>query len=754
MSRSFVLGSTALLATGAVLVAGAPEVAAQANRPIEMVIEEVLVTSRRREESLQDVPIAVSAFTAARLDELGAIDITTLQQSTPNLTLQIARGSNSTLIAFIRGVGQQDPLWGFEPGVGLYVDDVYVARPQGAVLDIYDIERVEVLRGPQGTLYGRNTIGGAVKYVTRSLGKDPRFNARVNLGSHEQRDVILSGSGALGETFAVGAAAAVYRRDGYGRNLLTGAEHYNKDVDAFRVSAEWTPSENLFFRIAGDLLNDNSNPRHGYRMVPGSGLSAGEPVLGNRYDTRAGMGDENSVKTRGVSLLGEWSITDDFTFKSITAYREGSTRTVIDFDMGPAPALDIPGRYDDDQLTQEFQLLYTGERIQAVGGVYYLDATASGAFDTVLGIANLAIATSGEVRTESYAAFADLVYNFNDQWAASVGGRYTRDEKEGSVYRQNFAAAAPWGSCGGPRSPLFTQPGCATPVAGLLRTNYTSERTFSEFTPRASLSWKPAADLMLYTSFSRGFKSGGFDMRGDAFAFPGTADGYNPELVDTYEIGGKTLLANGRVSLAAAVFRSDYEDQQITSQFALPTVPPTIVSFVDNAGSSKISGAELEGSFRLSNAFSANLQLGWIDAEFKEFVTFDPATNTRRNLADQRAFQNTPEFTGALSLAYRHNLGNRGVVSFVPAVSYRGKYQMFEIPIPALDQKAYTLVDASLAWESASGEFSAGIYGRNLTDEAYRIGGYNFPGATFGNSVNAFWGPPRTWTASFRYSFN
>ncbi len=134
-------------------------------------LEEITVTARRREESLQDVPIAVSAFSAERIESTGAPDITWLQQSTPNLTLQVARGSNSTLIAFIRGIGQQDPLWGFEPGVGLYVDDVYIARPQGAVLDIYDIERLEVLRGPQGTLYGRNTIGGAIKYVTKSLGE-------------------------------------------------------------------------------------------------------------------------------------------------------------------------------------------------------------------------------------------------------------------------------------------------------------------------------------------------------------------------------------------------------------------------------------------------------------------------------------------------------------------------------------------------------------------------------------------------------
>ena len=198
--RACAAAAAALCAVPAVLAQEAPAV-----RPaVAGGLEEVTVTARRREESLQDVPISLSAFSAEKIESAGAIDITWLQQSTPNLTLQVARGSNSTLIAFIRGIGQQDPLWGFEPGVGLYVDDVYVSRPQGAVLDIFDIERIEVLRGPQGTLYGRNTIGGAIKYVTRPLGQETRLDTRVNLGSYAQTDLIVSGSTPLSDTLAIG----------------------------------------------------------------------------------------------------------------------------------------------------------------------------------------------------------------------------------------------------------------------------------------------------------------------------------------------------------------------------------------------------------------------------------------------------------------------------------------------------------------------------------------------------------------------
>ncbi|MGH8265516.1 MAG: TonB-dependent receptor [Steroidobacteraceae bacterium] len=731
----------AIAAVPAALILPQPQALAQ-DAAQAGAVEEIVVTARRRAENLNDVPIAVSVYSAEQLAATGSADITTLQRTTPNLTLQVARGSNSTLIAFIRGVGQQDPLWGFEPGVGLYVDDVYVARPQGAVLDIYDIKDIEVLRGPQGTLYGRNTIGGAIKYVTAPIADHPRFNAQVNLGNYQQTDGIVSGSAPIGEHFAVGGAVAIYRHDGYGTNHTTGAEEYNKDVDAFRGTVEWKPADGFLFRLSGDYLDDKSNARHGHREAPGSGLSTGQAVLSNVYDNNAGIGDDNSVKAKGVSLLGQWDVSDTLTLKSITAYREGDTDTLIDFDAGPSAALDVPAFYDDNQLSQEVQLLWTGSRVQAVAGLFYLDGAASGAFDTILGIANLTIATSGRVKTISKAAFADVSFDITDRWSVSLGGRYTQDDKTGSVYRQNFT---------GIRSPLF---GNAAAVPGLLRTNYANSRSFSEFTPRASVRFKPADDLMLYASYGRGFKSGGFDMRGDAFAFPGTVDGYDPEVVDTYELGFKTTTAGGNLRLAGALFYSKYKDQQITSQFALATVPPTIVSFVDNAASSTIKGAELEANISFNESVSARAQLGYIDAGFDEFVTYNPATGTRDNLADQRDFQNTPKFVGSVSLTWHHDLAGRGDLAFTPAVAYRSSFQMFEAATPLLDQDAYTLVDASIVWTLPSRHFTLGLHGKNLTDEEYRVGGYSFPGATFGNSINAFYGPPRTYTLSANYRFD
>src|SRR5690606_24632769 len=196
--------------------------------------EAIVVTARRREESLLNVPIAISAYSGEQLANQGAIDITDITNTTPNVTLETSRGTNSTLTAFIRGVGQQDPVAGFEAGVGLYLDDVYLNRPQAALLDIYDVERIEILRGPQGTLYGRNTIGGAIKYVTRRLPDEFEAKARLTYGSYDQADAVVSLSAPITDMLRIGVAGARLSRGGFGDNRNLGIENYNKDVWAAR----------------------------------------------------------------------------------------------------------------------------------------------------------------------------------------------------------------------------------------------------------------------------------------------------------------------------------------------------------------------------------------------------------------------------------------------------------------------------------------------------------------------------------------
>ena len=376
--------------------------------------QQIVVTARRRNELLLDVPVAVTAYSGEQLNRQGALDITDIADTTPNVTLEVSRGTNSTLTPFIRGIGQQDPVAGFEQGVGLYLDDVYFNRPQAAVLNIYDVERIEVLRGPQGTLYGRNTIGGAIKYVTRRIPMDgPHMSIRGNLGTYRQADLITSVSAPLGGGFAIGAAAARLSNHGFGKNLTNGLRNYNKDVFAARGTIEFAPSDSIFVRVAGDKTWDDSNPRGGHRFYPnlcansagGCGTAAGSfPVLSNVYDTQGGLNDpKQKVRAWGYSLWGEVALSDWLKFRNITAYRKDVNYTPIDFDATPRVDVDVPAIYRNKQFSQELQLVADKGPLQGVAGFYYLDARAQNIFDVRLytTLPGFTQGTTGDVKTKT-----------------------------------------------------------------------------------------------------------------------------------------------------------------------------------------------------------------------------------------------------------------------------------------------------------------------------------------------------------------
>ncbi len=727
---------TALLAGAAWSALSTFAIAQDAPREGASTLDDVVVSARRRDELLKDVPISVSALGEERLEQTGASDITALQQQTPNATVQVARGSNSTLISFIRGVGQQDPLWGFEPGVGLYVDDVYVARPQGAVLDIYDAQRIEVLRGPQGSLYGRNTVGGAIKYVTNRLSADPELTLRGAYGSYNQIDLMASGSLPLADNFRVGGAVASYSRDGFGENLNTGAEHYNKDVLAGRLSAEWEPVDNLSVRLAFDRVEEDSNPRHGHREMVGVGAGAGIPD--SVYDTYAGIGDDNSVMNQGFSATVQLDMNDNWTFKSITAWREGRTDTVIDFDNTAAPTLDIPAYYADEQWTQEFQFLFDYDRMQGVVGAFFLDGHSEGAFDTILGGAGITIGTGGYVDTRSVAVFADVNYDLTDRLHLGLGARYTEDTKTGHVNRATFLGVG--------RTPLTGGP-AATPL--VQNTLYTNERDFSDFSPRVALSYDLSEAVTGYISWSSGFKSGGFDMRGDASLTPDTVNGYDPETVESIELGLKGSAFNNRLSFSSSLFHNTYQDQQVTTQVPAGA---NVASFVDNVGQSTLYGAEFEGALFLADNLTANFAIGYLQAEFDEFLRYNLVTASYEDISDLVVLQNAPKWTGYFGVTWRGDLAG-GDLAVTPSVSYRDDYSQFEFPNPLLDQEAYALVDLSVVWTDPANRYTVGLYGKNLTDEEYRVGAYAFAGALFNNSMIGYYGPPRTFTAALKVNF-
>lgn len=733
MSRLIPSARTILQAGAAFAALSAmPAFAQDAAAPVETQAEEtqgydgeIVVTARRREETLRDVPIAITAFTGEQLEASGALDITDIANTTPNVTLEVSRGTNSTLSAFIRGVGQQDPVAGFEAGVGIYLDDVYLNRPQAAVLDIYDVERIEVLRGPQGTLYGRNTIGGAIKYVTRRLGDQPTFKLRGTYGSYNQIDGVVSASAPIGDTgLRVGAAYARLTRDGFGENLTTGAENYDKDLWAARGTIEFEPSTSAFFRISGDYTKDASQPRGGHRLIPG--IATGAPVLDDVYDTRAGLtSPAQEVEAWGVTGLMELKPADWLTFRSITSYRKDDSATPIDFDSLPAVQVDVPAFYNNKQFSQEAQLLIDTGPFSGLLGVYYLDAEARTVFDVRLpgGVTAL---TYGNVFTDTVAVFGDFTYDLGEMFSVSAGGRYTWDQRQSTILRQTFLGGG---------SPFFGGSGTLFATTS----NFRGEADFAQFTPRASVSFKPSADHNLYASWAKGFKGGGFDPRGQSTACRTPAGGlctpqqvydflaFDPEKVTTYEIGYKASLFDRRVNLALAAFQSDYTDVQVPGSIGTTVNgQQTFIGVTTNAGKARIKGVEFEGNVIASRDLGApggtlNLSwtLGYLDAKYLHFIDARGI-----DVANRRKIQNTPDLTASGTLAYKVPVGD-GSISASTTVSYRGDSQQFELRTPLLDQSAYTLLDANLVWD-INQTFSLGVHGRNLTNKRYIVAGYNF----------------------------
>jgi iron complex outermembrane recepter protein len=762
--------------TALVALAAPPALAQDTPAPAVTGGNDIVVTARRRAESLQDVPIAITAISGAALEASGTQDITALAQTVPNITVEATRGSNTTLAAFIRGVGQQDPVAGFEAGVGLYLDDVYLNRPQGSVLDVFDVDRIEVLRGPQGTLYGRNTIGGAIKYVTKRLNpNDAELNVRLTGGSYKQADAVVSGSLPVSPQFRIGFAAARLTRDGFGRNLNTGQQNYDKDVLAFRYSAEIEPTDRFLMRIAADYTRDDSSPKQGARLIPG--LFSGAPVLASAYDTRAGLQvPRQHIYGYGVSATALWKASDAISFKNILAYRADRTQTPIDFDSLPARDVDVPAIYRNRQFSEEFQLLYTSRKLNGIVGVYYLDANAFDVFDTVLGLTGTLLnlpgftaSTLGNVDTKTYSVFGDFTYDVTPWLSVSGGGRYTYDKRTSIILRRNLLNG---------QEPALGGTGVQF---GGNTSDFNGAASFTRFTPRASISVKPSANHNIYASYARGFKGGGFDPRGLTTAAPDTNRNgvkdpqeifdflsFDPETVDTYELGYKAQLFDRHLNLSADVFHSDYTDVQVPGSFGFDSngdgINDTFVGVTTNAGKARINGAELEANAHFADGFAGEGSrigiggsVGYIDAKYKVFIG-----PTGANVAAQRVFQNTPSWTASGFLSIAVPIAG-GMADLTPSLSYRSTTAQFETA-SLLDQPGYTLFDASLNWKSAGGRWSLGVHGKNLTDRRYITSGYVFVtrNATTGvytstlgreGILTAFYGPPRQIYATLGFKF-
>lgn len=720
-------------------------------------LEEIVVTSaRRRAEDVQDVPIAVSILTDKFLEDNNIMDLGDISNVVPNAVISAGRATNSTVIAYVRGLGQNDPLWGFEPAVGIYMDDVFIARPQGALLDVYDVQSIEVLRGPQGTLYGKNTLAGAIKYNTRDIVGDTYARADVTIGSYSQLDVKGSASTGITDNFYIGGSFAYLTRDGYG-NIKDGEtplprpynkvgdDVSNKDLLAARINATWLIGDNTKLKFAADTVKDDSHSVGSRRLNDNWG-----PALKGRYDTQTDLPvSADSVKMTGASLKLESTLSDSWGMKLIGAYRKGETLGYIDFEALNQPAFNVLGQYDDNQTSFEAQFNYQGERLAAVMGAFYYDGDACGAYDAVLGLFGITSLVDGCVNTESISVYADASYALTDKWNLSVGGRWNQDDKKASVF-----AATYLGVLTGYQTAFDPNNMPANLTLLSVDSDYTNSNTFDDFTPRISLDYTINDNMMTYASYTNGFKSGGFDMRGNQAAYPDTVDGYDSESVDSYEIGLKTTSLDGRLIFNVTAFYADYTDVQITTQqFVELNGIPTNATAVQNAGQQVNKGLELEAVWSVNDYFRLSGVVGFLNADITEFLTSDPANpGTIIDISNTVDPLFSPDMTAALSSEFFWDMaGGNGYARL--GYSYVDDIKVMNLVPSVGDQSAYGVFNATVAYTTSDGNWRFALSGNNLTDEEYLQAGYDF-GPTM-NYIGqlGFYGAPRTFSLSATYTY-
>ena len=695
-------------------------------------LDAVVVTARRREEALRDVPQAVTAISGEELESRGAQNIAALGAVTPNLVIHPGRVFNGTVFAYIRGIGQFDSIWGVEPGVGIYLDDVHLARPQGALLDILDVERVEVLRGPQGTLYGRNTLGGAIKVVTRAPSPDFAGSLALTLGDYGRRDEKAVLNLPMGDTLRTRVALAKFDRDGYGRNLFTGAETSARNAGIARINTVWDASSDVEVGIAYDRYRDRSGPPAAARLTlaPPRVDPDQTPLDPGRYDVRSDAPEKLDLDNQGASATVDWTLNPDWRLRSITAWRQGESDSVLDMESLARPLWVLTRLFSERQVSQEIQLHHDGHEASLVAGLYLFDGRESGSghnVTTLFGVTPYSGA-DGTLRTRSAAVYADWVRDFGPRWQLDAGLRYTVERKTATAYNAFYTDAT------------YTTPTPLPPYFGRPSADFTDSETYRAPTPSLALAWRTSR-AMLYAKASRGFKGGSYNVRANTVTAPGSAHPLDAESVTAFELGAKTQWLDGRLSVDATVFHNDYRDIQL-SVLTLNTLGEVFPDF-RNAGSGTAQGVELEWRARLGPRLAWTGHVGYLDAGYDEYIYGGV------DVASSRAFPNAPEWTSGTSLVADFPLETAGALH----ARIDGRYQSTVRPTTdttaLLVQPGYALWNASVSWTSPDERWEVALRGDNLGDTSYLTSGFNYP---FGITTG-YYGPPRTYSLALAYSF-
>lgn len=713
-------------------------------------VEDIIVTARRTSESAQKTPLALTAFSGETLERVGAQQVTDLQGSVPNLNLVQGRGSSNSTNIYIRGVGQPDSLQTFDPAVGVYVDDVYYSRIRGTQFDLLDLERIEVLRGPQGTLYGKNTIGGAMKLVSRRPGQDFRARGSVAYGDYDLFEVQGAVSGPVTDQLALGLSVLHSQRGGYVTDPATGAEYNDKNSNAVRASLAWDPAANFRVDFNLDYAKDDAGLTVGQAQnsltnligLPAYSVPSPTPEYNFRTRTTPGLPNETRLETWGSALRMTWDLSDRLSLKSITSYRELNTDDYIDFDATELEIADALVAVDQKQTSQEFQLTYTGDRLNAVGGIYYLkeevgshqesyndDLTA----DLIVpplwnGDYTFTRFIDDDLETTSKAIFGNVSYGVTEALRLSAGVRYTEEEK--AYDRFTYVTSS---------SPFLESSYPFAPPKG----------TWDDTSIMVSADYQLNDDVMLYGRYAQGFKSGGFNGRANSAT---EATAYDPETADTFEIGAKSTFMDRRLRLNAAAFMTKYENFQARvsgmENDPVTGVPVGVLSVI-NAGELDIKGFELEGVLVPTPGLTLDAQVGYLDAEYGEF---NDARFT--SFGGSRAFQDpafSPKWTLRMGGQYEWALADGSGVTLGASARFRSRMALAvdntlansDVPLESMYQDDYWLYDARVVWNDSTDRYSIGLYGQNLSDEVYKTDAQEF--SSIGNIRTAYYGAPRTW---------
>jgi iron complex outermembrane receptor protein len=738
--KLILLAGAAWSATAGVAMAADP-----APAPGKDTVEELVVTARRTEENQQRTPVSVSAFSQRTLDAQGAKDTTDLQGAVPNLNIAHGRGAGDATNIYIRGVGQPDALQTFDPAVGVYVDDVYYSRIQGTMFELLDLADVEVLRGPQGTLYGKNTIGGALKLTTVKPSQTFHASADLAFGNYNSVDMKGAISGPVTDTVAIGVAALDAQHSGYVKDPTTPSRDYNnQNTQALRAQIAWTPTTAFRLDLTADYTRENPHLTVGQAtntLVTAFGgtlqtIPSPPPAYNFQTSTSPSLPNKQPLTSMGIEAEAGWKFNDVLSMKSITAYRRLKIDLFEDIDATPLQLGDVQVAFNQAQFTQEFQLNYVQNGWNVVGGLYYLHETIPShqeayANDFLRPFTFLRT-IDDNLNTSSWAAYINASYALTDKLRISGGLRYTNERK---TYFRTTSTFSNLAAVVGTFAPPFTP------------------TTWTNVSPMASIDYQVTPAAMLYARYAQGFQSGGFNGRANS---ANQNIPYNPEDLSSYEVGAKTEWFDHRLRLNGDVFYNDYTNFQasVGASEVINGVPTPILTVL-NAGKLNIYGVELEASATPMHGLKLDSEIGYLDAKYARFDDTSFPGGTRK--WETPAF--SPRLTARFGGSYAWEMGANGSVTLGVEARYRSQMALSvdnadpttRAQYPGMWQGAYWVEDLQLVWDSPDRRYSVGIYGKNIGDTVYKNDAQNF--ITVGHILTAYYGDPATWNVTFRYRY-